>query len=229
MSFKTTALAGVSLTALLIAPATLCAASIASVEFVGMEAPSTAADMARIYSSARAEVTYDDGSKKVFPLRYEVLYRNLDRIGSNPYEAGRLYDAFGQGLIDPYGQPVISENPDGSTLTRVPGQPSAPNGDPTAYHLVQWEADWLLSDGKEASKTEGWYPRMPMIMNRNLVAQERQTGRLSVIDQANVDFSGVGGLWIPALPRKRHGARISPARRIMTSTIEARSTRRSPA
>lgn len=197
MSFKSAALGGVSLTALLIAPAPLLAASIASVEFVGMEAPRTAADMARIYSSARAEVTYEDGSKKIFPLRYEVLYRNLDRIGSNPYEAGRLYDAFGQGLIDPYGQPVISENPDGSTLTRVPGQPSAPNGDPTAYHLVQWEADWLLSDGKEASKTEGWYPRMPMIMNRNLVAQERQTGRLTVIDQANVDFSGVGGLWIP--------------------------------
>jgi secreted PhoX family phosphatase len=162
-----------------------------------MEAPKTAADMARIYSAAQAKVTYNDGSEKIIPLHYQVLYRNVDRIGSNPYEAGRLYDAFGQGLSDPLGKPVISENPDGSTLTWVPGQPSAPNGDPTAYHLVQWEADWLLSDGSEASKADGWYPRMPMIMNRNVVAQESNTGRLTVIDQANVDFSAVGGLWIP--------------------------------
>jgi hypothetical protein len=62
---------------------------------------------------------------------------------------------------------------------------------------VQWEADWLLSNGSEASTADGWYPRMPMIMNRNVVAQEGDTGRLTVIDQANVDFSAVGGLWIP--------------------------------
>ena len=197
MSFRKAALSSVSLATLLVAPATLTAATIKSVEFISMEAPKTAADMARIYSAAQAKVTYSDGSEKIIPLHYEVLYRNVDRIGSNPYEAGRLYDAFGQGLSDPFGKPVISENPDGSTLTRVPGQPSAPNGDPTAYHLVQWEADWLLSNGSEASTADGWYPRMPMIMNRNVVAQESDTGRLTVIDQANVDFSAVGGLWIP--------------------------------
>jgi hypothetical protein len=190
-------LGGISFTALLMASTTLPAATIKSVEFVGMEAPKTAADMTRIYSTAQAKVTYADGTEEVFPLHYEVLYRNLDRIGSNPYEAGRLYDAFGQGLIDPFGKPVISESPDGSTLVSLAGQPGAPNGDPTAYHLVQWEADWILSDGGEAPKAEGWYPRMPMIMNRNVVAQETDTGKLRVIDQANVDFAAVGGLWIP--------------------------------
>jgi secreted PhoX family phosphatase len=197
MRFTKAALTGVSLAALLAGPATLTAATIKSVEFMGMEAPKTAADMARIYSAAQAKVTYSDGSEKIFPLRFDVLYRNVDRIGSNAYEAGRLYDAFGQGLIDPFGKPVISENPDGSTLFPVAGQPSAPNGDPAAYHLVQWENDWILSDGSVASKTEGWYPRPPMIMNRNLVAQDRRTGQLRVIDQENIDFSAVGGLWIP--------------------------------
>ena len=95
-------LGGISFTALLMASTTLPAATIKSVEFVGMEAPKTAADMTRIYSTAQAKVTYADGTEEVFPLHYEVLYRNLDRIGSNPYEAGRLYDAFGQGLIDPF-------------------------------------------------------------------------------------------------------------------------------
>jgi hypothetical protein len=40
-----------------------------------MEAPKTAADMARIYSSAQAKVTYSDGSEKIFPLRYEASLR----------------------------------------------------------------------------------------------------------------------------------------------------------
>jgi secreted PhoX family phosphatase len=197
MWFKNGLLGTVSLAVLFGASATLPAATIKSVEFTGMEAPKTAADMARIYSTAQAKVTYSDGSEKIFPLHYDVLYRNLDRIGTNPYVAGQLYDAFGRGLVDPSGKPLVSESPDGSTLLPLAGQPSAPNGDPTAYHLVQWEVDWLLSDGREADSVEGWYPRMPMIMNRNVVAQDTDTGMLRVIDQANVDFSAVGGLWIP--------------------------------
>ena len=86
MSFRKAALGGVSLAALLVAPATLSAVTIKSVEFMGMEAPKTAVDMARIYSAAQAKVTYSDGSEKIFPLRFDVLYRNVDRIGSNPYE-----------------------------------------------------------------------------------------------------------------------------------------------
>ena len=190
-------LAGASSFALLLLSAPLSAATIKSVEFIPMAAPQTAIEMARLYSDAKAKITYSDGTEKLHPLGAHLLYTALDRVGSNAYEAGRLYDAFGQGLLDPSGQPLIAETPDGTSLLPVPGQPSAPNGDPTAYHVVQWEYDWLLSDGSVAYKTEGWYPRAPMSMNVNTIAQDRRTGRLHVIDQSNVDFSGVGGLWIP--------------------------------
>ncbi len=190
-------LAGVSSAALMLLSMQLSAETVKSVEFVSMAAPKAVGDMARFYSDAKVKVTYSDGTEELRPLATHLLYTALDRVGSNPYEAGRLYDAFGQGLLDPFGEPVVAETPDGTSLLRVPGQPSAPNGDPAAYHVVQWEYDWLLSDGSNARKAEGWYPRSPMTMNVNTLAQDRRTGRLRVVEQSNVDFSGVGGLWIP--------------------------------
>ncbi len=173
------------------------AAEFESVEFLGMDAPKTAADMSRMYTTARIKYIYADGSARIVPLDYTMLYASVDRVGSNTYEAGRLYDANGMGLVDPFGKPVIAETPDGTTLHIIPGAPSAPNGDPVAYHIVHWEYDWILSNGANARKTEGWYPRMPMAMNVNTLSQDVGTGVLSVIEQGSVDFAAVGGLWIP--------------------------------
>ncbi len=173
------------------------AAELKRIEFIGMEAPKTAVHMSSMYTTAEVKFVYADGTEKRVPLTYHMLYTNLDRVGSNPYEAGRLYDVNGIGLVDPYGKPVIAETPDGTTLHIMPGAPSAPNGDPVAYQVVHWEYDWLLSDGGRAWKTKGWYPRMPMTMNVNTIAQDRRSGLLTAIEQRNVDFSKVGGLWIP--------------------------------
>ncbi len=198
MNVRRSLLLGVSLGVLAMTAARPGAAeSVKSVEFFSMPAPSTAADMARMYSGASVKITYEDGSTESRPLAFNMLYRSIDRVGNNPYQAGQLYDAFGQGLLDPMGKPVVAETPDGTSLRVLPGQPSAPNGDATAYHVVQWEYDWLLSDGSTASKAEGWYPRTPMAMNLNTIAQDRGNGKLTAINQYNVDFSSVGGLWIP--------------------------------
>ncbi len=193
---RTHLLAGASVLAMSLALA-VRAAEIKSVEFLGMDAPKTAVEMSRMYSNARVKYVYTDGSERIAPLDYNLLYTNLDRVGGNPYEAGRLYDVNGLGLVDPFGKPVIAETPDGTTVHFVAGAPSAPNGDATAYQVVHWEYDWLLSNGANARKTEGWYPRMPMAMNVNTLAQEAASGRLRVIRQRNVDFAKVGGLWIP--------------------------------
>ena len=189
-------LAGVSILAVALTVAGR-AAELERVEFVGMDAPKTAAEMSRMYTTAQVRYVYADGSERLVPLAYDTLYTNLDRVGTNPYEAGRLYDANGMGLVDPYGRPVIAETPDGTTLHLVPGAPTGPNGDALAYHIVHWEYDWLLSNGANARKTKGWYPRMPMAMNVNTIAQDRGSGRLTAIEQRNVDFASVGGLWIP--------------------------------
>jgi uncharacterized protein len=184
----------------------LCAASVSgwaadstieSVDFVGMAAPGTALDITRTYSAASAVVHYKGGKQKTVPLEYHALYHNTDKVGTNPYEAGRLYDAFGNPLADPFGEPLISETPDGTSLLRIPGAPSSASGDANLYLVTQYEYDWLLSDGSEASDKEGWYSRAPSAMNLTTVAQDSITGALTATDQYNIDFSGVGGLWIP--------------------------------
>ncbi len=63
--------------------------------------------------------------------------------------------------------------------------------------MTQYEYDWLLSDGSEASDKEGWYSRAPSAMNLTTIAQDPVSGALTATDQYNVDFSDVGGLWIP--------------------------------
>jgi uncharacterized protein len=186
----------------------LCAASagspiqaadraIQSVEFVGMAAPSTARDLTRTYSAASAVIHYQRGEQKTVPLEYHVLYHNTDKVGTNPYQAGRLYDAFGNPLNDPFGAPLIAETPDGTSLLQIPGAPSSPGGDPTLYLVTHFEYDWLLSDGSDASKAKGWYSRAPMTMNLTTLAQDPSSGALTATDQQNIDFSGVDGLWIP--------------------------------
>ncbi len=162
-----------------------------------MAAPSTALDMTRTYSGASAVIHYKGGEQKTVPLEYHVLYHNTDKVGSNPYEAGRLYDAFGNALTDPFGAPLIAETPDGTSLFAIPGAPSSPSGEASLYLVTQYEYDWLLSDGSEASDTEGWYSRAPSAMNLTTLAQDPTSGALTAEDQYNIDFSGVGGLWIP--------------------------------
>jgi secreted PhoX family phosphatase len=170
---------------------------IQSVEFVGMAAPSTAREMTRTYSGASAVIHYKGGEQKTVPLEYHVLYHNIDKVGSNPYEAGRLYDAFGNPLSDPFGAPLVAETPDGTSLFAIPGAPSSPSGEPDLYLVTQYEYDWLLSDGSEASENESWYSRAPAAMNLTTIAQDPTSGALTATDQYNIDFSGVGGLWIP--------------------------------
>jgi secreted PhoX family phosphatase len=186
----------------------LCAASVGnpvraadstveSVEFVGMAAPSIALDMTRTYSAASAVVHYKGGEQKTVPLEYHVLYHNTDKVGSNPYQAGQLYDAFGNPLTDPFGAPLVAETPDGTSLFAIAGAPSSASGEANLYLVTQYEYDWLLSDGSEASDKEGWYSRAPSAMNLTTIAQNPNSGALTATDQSNIDFSGVGGLWIP--------------------------------
>ncbi len=165
------------------------AAAVESVEFIGMDAPKTVAQMTAAYSAAKVIITYADGASEIRPLSYTTLFQNTDRIAGNPFEAGRLYDAKGGALKDLNGDPVIAETPDGNSLLQLPGG--------EIYLLTHWESDWLLKNGDVAYKVEGWYPRMPMTMSLTGIGQRASDGRLSAISQRNVNFSAVGGLWIP--------------------------------
>ncbi|MDX9767473.1 MAG: DUF839 domain-containing protein, partial [Ectothiorhodospiraceae bacterium] len=162
--------------------------AITSVEFTSTPAPSSNADLVRATTSSKVIVTYDDGSTEEFPLSYNTLFKNVDRVGSSANEAGRLYDYQGTPLVDPNGDPLIAETADANSLLEV--------GD-KLFLVNHWEYDWILANGTGANKAPNWYSRAPMSMNLTNIAQDKDSGKLTATDQRPIDFSGVDGLWIP--------------------------------
>ena len=174
-----------------IMPLTAAAAqtkAISAVEFTATPAPSNDADMLRTHSSSKALVRYADGTSSEFPLSYNVLFKNTDKVVGNTNEAGRLYDVDGKALVDPNGDAVIAETPDANSLLNVDGK---------LFLVTHYEYDWLLANGQEPEKLGGWHARMPMSMTLTSISQDAGSGALSAVSQKPIDFSSVGGLWIP--------------------------------
>lgn len=168
-----------------------------AVEFTGMPAPASAEEIAGAYSRASVRLRWADGRERRVALRYRVLFSNLDRVGDNPYPAGQLYDARGRALRDLFGQPLIAETPDANSLLAVPGAGRSARGEPLLYLVTHYEYDWLLANGVPAWAVPGWYRRAPMTMSLTTLAQDPASGRLRAIEQRNIDFSALGGLWTP--------------------------------
>lgn len=167
------------------------AADVVSVAFSHTPAPGAGEveKMARTYSSSVAKITYRDGSVRSYPLQFLTLFSVEDKINAVQgvkHPAGQLFDHKMQALKDPLGQPLVAETPDANSLLKV--------GD-KLFMVTHYEYDWLLSDKTEARKTKGWYSRAPMGMTLTELKQAKD-GKLSVVKQNPIDFSGVDGLWI---------------------------------
>ncbi|CAM2924989.1 alkaline phosphatase PhoX [Paenibacillus sediminis] len=169
------------------------AKKVTSVEFVGMPAPATAQDMARVYSGASVKVTYDDGTIKSFPLTYKTLFKSTDVINGTP--AGVAVDVHGKPIMDrsvpDKPVPFVSDDPDSNSLMKIDGaKPTGLGGNPLSL-ITHYE--YITSDqsGKSA------YGIIPASMSLSTIDQNKATGELSVTDVKKVDFSSVGGLWIP--------------------------------
>jgi len=153
-----------------------------SVAFTSTAAPDTAEEMSKTYTKSNAIVTYTDGSTESFPLTYKKLFGTLDTVGTNAHPAGQLYDQNLQPLMDELNSPLIAETPDANSLLKV--------GD-KIYLVSHLEYDWIVSDGTRAPS------RAPMSMILTEMEQNAETGELTAIEQAPIDFSMVDGLWIP--------------------------------
>lgn len=161
--------------------------TIIKVEFVETRAaPNTATDMSQTVITAKAVVTYDDGTTKDYPLTYETLFGVKDKVGGNPHAAGQAYDHMMSPLMDPFGQPVLLETPDANSLLNVDGN---------LFLVSHLEYDWLLSDGSESWTAPNWYTRVPTGMLLTGLNQS-DNGKLSVKSQRPIDFSSVNGTWI---------------------------------
>lgn len=156
--------------------------TISTIEFTDTLAPSTNADMVSTITTSKAVVTYSDNTTAEFPLTYNTLFKNTDKIGGNTHEAGRLYDVAGAALSDVNGDPMVAETPDANSILTVGGK---------HYLVTHYEYDWIFADGTSNPD------RMPMSMTVTELAQNSTTGALSAVSQKPVDFAGVDGLWIP--------------------------------
>ncbi|MFC5407612.1 alkaline phosphatase PhoX [Cohnella soli] len=167
--------------------------SVKSVEFVGMPAPATAVQMADLYTTASIKVTYSDGTVKSFPLSYKKLFKTTDKVGNTI--AGVAIDAKGNPIMDTSvaGQsvPYVSDDPDSNSLFAVPGaKPTGKGGNPLAL-VTHYEYITANNSGKSA------YGQVPASMSLTTLDQNKTTGELTPVQLKKIDFSGVGGLWIP--------------------------------
>lgn len=156
------------------------------VEFIGMDAPSNNTDMSRAYSSAKVRVYTTDTDYTEHDLSYDILFGVKDKVGTNPYQVGQLYNYRMEPLKDPFNEPLLAETPDSNSLLNVDGKLKL------VSHL---EYDWILSNGTQAYKQEGWYSRAPMNMILTDIEQDAN-GKLRAVDQKPIDHSSVEGGWI---------------------------------
>lgn len=171
--------------ALVALPGLTMAADVTAVEFSSTPAPATDEAMLRPVTSSVAKVTYADGTTRDFPLSYNVIFKNTDAFDGKA--AGQLYDVKGEPIKDPNGDLVIAETPDANSLLSVDGKP---------FLVTHYEYDWILGNGEEGRKAEGWHGRMPMSMTVAALAQG-EDGKLTPTSVKPIDFSSVDGLWIP--------------------------------
>jgi secreted PhoX family phosphatase len=170
-------------------PVTVRAAAAVKVEFTATPAPKTDMEMLQTYSTSVAKVTFADGKMRDYPLSYNSMFKNTDRIamhGGKMYAAAQLFDVNMAPIMEPKGDPAIAETADANSLLKI--------GD-KLYLVNHWEYDDVLADGQTANKVKDWYSRLPMGMSLSEINQGKD-GKLKVKSQKPIDFSSVNGGWI---------------------------------
>lgn len=167
--------------------------AVKSVEFIGMPAPTTAKDMARLYSTASLRVTYSDNTVRNFPLSYQKLFSSTETVGNTI--AGVSVDSKGNPIMDTSvpgsPSPYVSDAPDSNSLFEVNGVPKSSLGGNALSLVTHYEYITSNQAGKSA------YGIIPASMSYTTIDQNKKTGQLTPLQLSKVDFSGVDGLWIP--------------------------------
>ena len=190
------------------APAPAPVATLGSVTFSSMAAPTlaNAAAMATNTVGSTMTLNFSDTSKFDFKLAYQPFFITGDMVpngAGGTVLAGGYYDIRNQPIIDTTvpgkERQFFSDAPDGTSLLSVPNA-SVPGvkGKPV-FAVVQFEYTSFAQDGKT-----GMYGRLPSPIGVLTLDQDPNTGKLSMVKYHNVDTSSVEGLWITC------GASLSP-------------------
>ncbi len=186
------------------------AATITSVSFTGMAAPTLAnpAEMATTTVGSKLVAAYSDGSTQTFALKYQPFFVTGDQVPD-----GKGASVLAGGYVNALGQPIIdasvpgkerqffSDSPDGSSLLALPnaGAATLPGLKGKAvFAVVQFEYN---SADQSGASTYGALPSPIAVLTLD---QDPATGQLSLLKYHNVDTSPAHGLWITC------GASLSP-------------------
>jgi len=184
------------------------AATLASVTFGSMTAPTLAdpAAMAKTSAGSTMTVNFSDTSKLDFKLSYQPFFITGDMVpngSGGTVLAGGYYDINNKPIIDATvagkERQFFSDSPDGTSLLTVPNASVAGVKGNTVFAVVQFEYTTWAQDGKT-----DMYGRLPSPIAVLTLDQDKTTGKLSLVKYHNVDTSGVNGLWITC------GASLSP-------------------
>lgn len=178
--------------------------TITSVEFIGMAAPTAAADRATTLTSASVKMTYSDGSTKTQALAYNTLYKTGDSLknGTASVIAGAYYDINGNPIMDTSGaapQPFFSDCPDGNSLISLANPTVAGVTGNTLFLVTQYEyvTGNNASAGTRPTPTgTDMYGKLPSPITVTTLDQDKTSGALKAVKHFNVDTKPVNGLWI---------------------------------
>jgi secreted PhoX family phosphatase len=166
---------------------------VASVAFTNMSAAKTDAERVSVYSRSSAVVTFADGSTKTYPLNYTTLFHTTDTI--NGVIPGGVVDYKGSPIMDTSvpgtTNQLVSDAPDANSLLKVDGATATGLGGNPLYLVTHYE--YLTADNSGTDR----YGKLPMHMSLATLDQNKSNGTLQVAKMKKIDFSAVGGLWIP--------------------------------
>ncbi|MDP2618854.1 MAG: DUF839 domain-containing protein, partial [Hyphomicrobiales bacterium] len=208
MTLRSCMLATTALATLALAPAAFAGGDpvpleVTSVAFTSTPAPANTMEMATGYTRSQAIVTLADGTQRTYPLEYRVLHRSGDHVPG--WYAGLVADRENRPILQsaPDGKGNVARGPffaagaDGTSLLVVPGAKVEGVSGHTVFLINHLEYQTVADNIDLTEPPVELYAALPMAMNLTVLDQDPATGRLTPVKMSNVDFSEVGGLWIP--------------------------------
>ncbi|HJV53402.1 MAG TPA: alkaline phosphatase PhoX [Noviherbaspirillum sp.] len=190
-----------------LASTTKPAVTLSAVTFNPMAAPTLAdaAAMATTTVNSSLTVSYSDGSKQDYALKYEPFFITGTQVPDGQggtILAGGYYDINNNPIIDASvagkERQFFSDCPDGSSLLTLPAASVPGVKGKTVFAVVQFE---YVTRNQAAASMYGLLPSPIAVLTLD---QDSATGKLTLVKYHNVDTSGVKGLWITC------GASLSP-------------------
>ncbi|MEI6738277.1 MAG: alkaline phosphatase PhoX, partial [Pseudomonadota bacterium] len=175
--------------------------TITGVEFIGMPAPTTAADQAAVSVASSIKIAYSDGTTKTQALTYNRIVKTGDMLSANL--VGGYFDINNQPIMDTSSSAAtqfFSDCPDGNSLLSVANPTVTGVTGNTVFLVTQYE--YVTANNASAGTrplsvaAQSMYGMLPSPISVIVLDQNKTTGALTPVKYHSVDTRAVHGLWI---------------------------------